>query len=148
MFPGVFTKAVVQKYSVHKPCALFAWTLKRTFFFDEAVYVLPWTSYPIQVSRTAVENGVVTPLYASLIRGVRSFATWVNEHVPIEISDLDDAPTLRNVIAEIASKLRPDDFIVAHNARFAWLARKARWSSACGARRRKRASKVPSWTSL
>ena len=87
-------------------------------FFDEAVYVLPWTSYPIQVSLTAVENGVVTPLYDSLIRGARSFATWVNENVPIDISDLDDAPTLRNVIAELASKLKPDDFIVAHNARF------------------------------
>ena len=87
-------------------------------FFDEKVYVLPWTSFPIQVSLTAVENGVVTHLYDSLIQGAESFATWVNDNVPIKISDLDGAPGLRTVIAEMASKLKPDDFVVAHNVRF------------------------------
>ena len=87
-------------------------------FLDEKVYVLPWTSYPIQVSLTAVENGVVTHLYDSLIQGAASFATWVDDNVPIKISDLDGAPCLRTVITEMASKLKPDDFIVAHNVRF------------------------------
>jgi DNA polymerase III epsilon subunit-like protein len=87
-------------------------------FYDEKVYVLPWTSYPIQVSLTAVDDGVVTHLYDSLIRGAKSFATWVDDNVPIKVSDLDGAPTLRTVISQIASKMKPDDFIVAHNARF------------------------------
>ena len=80
--------------------------------------MLPWTSYPIQVSLTAVENGVITHLYDSLIQGADYFATWVNDNVPIQISDLDGAPGLRTVITEMASKLKPDDFIVAHNVRF------------------------------
>ena len=87
-------------------------------FFDEKVYVLPWTSFPIQVSLTAVENGVVTHLYDSLIQGADSFATWVKDNVPIKTFDLDGAPGLRTVITEMASKLKPDDFIVAHNIRF------------------------------
>ena len=80
--------------------------------------MLPWTSYPIQVSLTTVENGVVTHLYDSLVQGAESFATWVNDNVPIQISDLDGAPGLRAVITEMASKLKPDDFVVAHNVRF------------------------------
>jgi len=87
-------------------------------FFDPAVYVLPWTSYPIQVSLTAVENGVVTHLYDSLIKGAESLATWVGENVPIEMHDLQSAPPLRTVIKDMAAKLRADDFIVAHNAHF------------------------------
>ena len=61
-------------------------------FFDPAVFVLPWTSYPIQVSLTAVENGVVTHLYDSLIKGAEALATWVCENVPIEMHDLQNAP--------------------------------------------------------
>ena len=38
-------------------------------FYDESVPVLPWTSYPIQISLTAVENGTVVHLYDSLIKG-------------------------------------------------------------------------------
>jgi len=87
-------------------------------FVDEAVYVLPWTSYPIQVSLTAVEDGVVTHLYDALIRGAQTFATWVDHNVQIRLSDLDGAPSLYWIIPEIASKLKPDDFIVSHNTRF------------------------------
>ena len=80
--------------------------------------MLLWTSYSIQVSLTAAENKVFTHFYDSLIRGADSFATWVKDNVPIKIADLDDAPGLRTVIEEKASKLKPDDFIVAHNVRF------------------------------
>ena len=61
---------------------------------------------------------MVTHLYDSLIQGAEYLATWVNDNVPIKISDLDDAPGLRTVITEMASKLKPDDFVVAHNVRF------------------------------
>ena len=62
-------------------------------FYDESVHVLPWTSYPIQVSLTAVENGAVTHLYDSLTKGAVSLATWVRENLPIRFSDLQNAPT-------------------------------------------------------
>jgi len=87
-------------------------------FFDENLYVLPWTNYPIQVSLTAVEDGTVTHLYDSLIRGALSCATWVSDNVPIKMSDLEYAPELTTVLQEIAARLHPDDFIVAHKARF------------------------------
>ena len=87
-------------------------------FYDKKVYVLPWTNFPIQVSLTAVEDGMVTHLFDSLIYGAESRATWVQDNVPIKMSDLECAPPLRLVVLEIARKLRPDDFIVAHNARF------------------------------
>ena len=43
----------------------------------------PWSSYPIQVSLTAVENGEVVHLYDSYIQGAESFNIWVAKHVPI-----------------------------------------------------------------
>ena len=79
---------------------------------------MPWSSYPIQVSLTAVENGEVVHLYDSYIQGAESFNIWVAKHVPITFKDLSRAPKLPKVIQEIAAVLRPTDWLVAHNARF------------------------------
>jgi len=87
-------------------------------FYDKKVYVLPWTNYPIQVSLTAVEDGMVTHIFDSNIYGAESLATWVQDNVPIKMSDLECAPPLELVILRVAQKLRPDDIIVAHNVRF------------------------------
>ena len=65
-----------------------------------------------------MENGAVVHLYDSLIKGAGSLATWVRENVPITLSDLQEAPPLRAVVKDIATKLRPDDLVVAHNVRF------------------------------
>ena len=86
------TYCVLYKRNLHAVCLGF----ETNGFYDQNVYVLPWTSYPIQVSLTAVEDGVVVHLYDSLIYGAESFATWVQENVPIKISDLEHAPGLYN----------------------------------------------------
>ena len=78
----------------------------------------PWSSYPIQISLTAVENGEVAHLYDSYIQGAESFNQWVKQNVPITLGDLDGAPKLPEIISEIAKLLRPDDWIVAHNCYF------------------------------
>ena len=44
---------------------------------------MPWSSYPIQVCLTAVENGEVVHLYDSYIQGAASFNPWVSQNVPI-----------------------------------------------------------------
>ena len=46
---------------------------------------MPWSSYPIQVSLTAVENGKVVHLYDSCIQGAESFNPWVSQNVPITL---------------------------------------------------------------
>ena len=79
---------------------------------------MPWSSYPIQVSLTAVENGEVVHLYDSCIQGAESFNPWVSQNVPITFKDLSKAPKLPKAIQEIAAVLRPTDWLVAHNARF------------------------------
>ena len=87
-------------------------------FPDDVCKPLPWSSYPIQVSRTAVEGGEVIHLYDSHIRGAETFNPWVAKNVPITLSELKEAPALTNVIRDIAELLRPTDWIVAHNCRF------------------------------
>ena len=79
---------------------------------------MPWSSYPIQVSLTAVESGEVVHLYDSCIQGAESFNPWVLQSVPITFKDLSKAPNLPKAIQEIAAVLRPTDWLVAHNARF------------------------------
>ena len=103
-------------------------------FPDDVCKPLPWSSYPIQVSLTAVEGGEVTHLYDSRIRGAETFSPWVAKNVPITLSELKDAPTLTKVIRDIAELLRPTDWIVAHNCRFdleTCLARTAQRSPLC-----------------
>ena len=41
---------------------------------------MPWSSYPIQVSLTAVENGEVAHLYDSYIQGAESFNMGSEAH--------------------------------------------------------------------
>ena len=79
---------------------------------------MPWSSYPIQMSLTAVENGEVVHLYDSYIQGAESFNPWVSQNVPITLPDLSNAPKLPKAIQEIAAVLRPTDWLVAHSARF------------------------------
>ena len=79
---------------------------------------MPWSSYPIQVSLTAVENGEVVHLYDSHIQGAESFNAWVSRNVPVTFADLAQAPPLPKVIQEVARLLRPTDWLVAHNAHF------------------------------
>ena len=76
------------------------------------------SSYPIQVSLTAVENGEVVHLYDSHIQGAESFNAWVSRNVPVSFADLAQAPPLPKVIQEVARLLRPTDWLVAHNAHF------------------------------
>ena len=53
---------------------------------------MPWSSYPIQVSLTAVENSEVVHLYDSCIQGAESFNPWVSQNVPITLKDRSKAP--------------------------------------------------------
>ena len=79
---------------------------------------LPWSSYPIQVSLTAVENGEVIHLYDSYIQGAQSICNWVMRNTNVSFKKLNKAPTLPEVIKQIAALLRSTDWLVAHNARF------------------------------
>ena len=44
---------------------------------------LPFANYPIQLSIDVVEDGEVTHLYDTLIKGARQFCPWVKANVPI-----------------------------------------------------------------
>ena len=87
-----FSLAIFQVLFIYKVMRFLCLDFETNGFFDPMTYVLPWTSYPIQISITAVEDGVVTHLYDSLISGAESLATWVVRNVPIQIADLREAP--------------------------------------------------------
>ena len=87
-------------------------------FPGEGWYPMPWSSFPIQVSLTAVQDGEVIHLYDSYIQGAESLSPWVLKNVPITWANLENAPGLPTVIKTIAGLLRPTDWIVAHNCAF------------------------------
>ena len=62
IFLGVFA-AAFQMLLIYKVMRFFCLEFETNGFFDPTTYVLPWTSYPIQISTTAVEDGVVTHVY-------------------------------------------------------------------------------------
>ena len=87
-------------------------------FAHEGGEPMPWASFPIQVSLTAVEDGEVIHLYDSYIQGAESLSPWVFKNMPISLTNLENAPRLPEVIKTIAGLLRRTDWIVAHNCAF------------------------------
>ena len=79
---------------------------------------LPCANYPIQLSIDVVEDGEVTHLYDTLIKGARQFCPWVKEKVPIVITDLVNGCTLQEVVDDVAALLQDGDTIVAHNIQY------------------------------
>ena len=110
----VKSKADVSPSSLRYVCLDF----ETNGFPEKDCKPMPWSSYPIQVSLTAVENGEVVHLYDSHIQGAESFTAWVSRNVPVTFADLAQAPPLPKVIQEVARLLWPTDWLVAHNARF------------------------------
>ena len=51
--------------------------------------ILPWSSYPTQVSLTAVENGEVIHLYDSHIQGAESISNWVMRNTNVSFKKLN-----------------------------------------------------------
>ena len=87
-------------------------------FPEKNAMLLPWSSYPIQVSLSAVENGEVIHLYDSYIQGAESVSKWVMDNTNVSFKKLNKAPRLREDIKQIAALLQPTDWLVAHNAHF------------------------------
>ena len=81
-------------------------------------YTLPFSSYPIQLAVSVVEDGVVRHEYDTLIRGATRFAKWVWQNVPIPLHALKDGKGFPEVIEDFASILKDGDVLVAHNADF------------------------------
>ena len=87
-------------------------------FPEKNAMLLPWSSYPTQVSLTAVENGEVIHLYDSYIQGAESLSNWAMKNTKVTWKKLNKAPVLREVIEQMAALLQPTDWLVAHNAHF------------------------------
>ena len=56
-------------------------SLKGAKFED---WTLPFSSYPVQLSVDAVEDGEVSHLYDTVIRGATSRAPWAQENVHLQ----------------------------------------------------------------
>ena len=82
-------------------------------------WALPWSSYPVQLSVDFVEHGEVTHAMDAMIWGATQLSPWVRKHVPVTLKDLEERGVdFKGVLQQLATMLREDDVIVAHNTQF------------------------------
>ena len=81
-------------------------------------WTLPFSSYPVQLSVHAVEDGEVSQLYETVICGVTSRAPWAQKNIRLTLAEIARGIPFRTMITELARLLKPGDVLVAHNASF------------------------------
>ncbi len=81
-------------------------------------WTLPFSSYPVQLSVHAVEDGEVSHLYETVICGATSRSKWVQDNIRLTLEEIKGGIPFRQMLTELADLLKPGDVLVAHNASF------------------------------
>jgi DNA polymerase III alpha subunit (gram-positive type) len=81
-------------------------------------WTLPFSSYPVQLSVHAVEDGEVSHLYETVICGATSRSKWVQDNIRLTLEEIANGIPFHQMIEELAALLEPGDVLVAHNASF------------------------------
>ena len=89
--------------------------LKGASFAD---WTLPFSSYPVQLSVDAVEDGEVSHLYDTVICGVTSRAPWARENVHLSLEQIAAGRPFGGMLLDLAGLIQEGDTLVAHNAAF------------------------------
>ena len=89
--------------------------LKGAAFKD---WTLPFSSYPVQLSVHAVEDGEVSQLYDTVIRGVTSRAPWAQANIRLSLAEIAAGKPFETMISDLAGLMQEGDVLVAHNASF------------------------------
>ena len=80
---------------------------------------LPWSNFPVSVAVYAVSaSGDVAPLFSSRISGATAFNEWASAHHPFTPQDLQNEPSLAEVIEKLSELLQPNDIICCHNMQY------------------------------
>ena len=79
----------------------------------------PWANYPVSVAIFAVSDvGDVNLLFSSRISGATAFNSWAARMHDFGPGDLQDEPTLKEVVSAMSALVMPGDVVVCHNVSY------------------------------